>query len=335
VAVQAAVDGENLGTIGLRMRGGSGSFQRWGRKPKLKLDFNRFNPDGRLADRKALLLNNWGSDCTAKQEVLASEVYAHAGVAVSQAGYAELFVNGESWGLYVTVEDPNDDWLERVYGHDEGELFDGSYVWARWLPRFLDFGTGRDDTFDHEEGDGSRTRLTRVSEGVKASIDAGALTPELRDEVDWDAVHRLFAVEQWVGNEDAYVLNRNNYKVWFPNDGGMSLAAWDLDHTFRVPTNDLWSSVATWRDDPRGRLAIACYLDEDCEARQREVAREVADRMDEQDWEARLAELSSLVDGAVDVDTRTKCETEQTSTARADLEDWLPGASAALRDAWN
>lgn len=334
VPTTAALDGEDLGTIGLRLRGGSGSFQRWARKPKLKLDFNRYVDDTRLHGKKALSLNNANSDCSGMAEVLGSQVYSAAGVATSRMGYAQLFVNGEDWGLYVVVETQDDEWLEQTFGHNDGRLYDGSYRWTRWLPRFVDFGLGHDEDFDLKEGeDLGPADLTVVSDGVTTTLQTGQIPVALDDAVDWDAVHRQFAVEQWIGNDDTYVLLRNNYKVWLPDDGPMVSVAWDLDHTFRIPESDLWSSAAEWHA-PRGALAAACYADEACASRQAAVAHEVADELDATDWDARFDALLARIGPAVDGDPRRRCDDEGVDERRLAIGGWFTNASDDLRASW-
>ena len=63
VRADATIDGEWVGDIGVRMRGGIGSFSRFDHKPKLELDLNEYTGE-RFHGLESLSLNNMISDCS-------------------------------------------------------------------------------------------------------------------------------------------------------------------------------------------------------------------------------------------------------------------------------
>ena len=327
VTAEAVIDGEEVGPIGLKLRGGSGSFQGWDAKPKLKLDFNRVTGE-RFHGLEALSLNNAKMDCSAIGEAMAARVFAEAGVPTSRAGWAQLFVNGADYGLYLVVEPHDDRFLGRAFGDADATLYDGSYQWAGWLPYFLDFGQGRDDRFDQDEGpDVDFADIARISAGVVATLDTGERPPDLVEAVDWEAFHRFVATDQWLGNEDGYPTNRNNYHLVFPETGPMTVVPWDLDATFRQDDATAWT-------DPKGQLFAACLVDEACQTRHRDVAREIADVMDGLDWDGQFDAFLALTRVGVDGDPRRRCSDDDLAARRARIGEWGQDSGARLRSAW-
>ena len=75
------------------------------------------------------------------------------GIPTSRTGYAQLFVNGEDYGLYLVVESQDDRWLKRNFEDRSGNLYDGKYVYSGYWPTIVDFGKGLDHWFDLEEGE--------------------------------------------------------------------------------------------------------------------------------------------------------------------------------------
>lgn len=327
VAARAIVDGEDAGTVGLRLGGGSGSFRPWDDKPKLRLDF-RFVDDDRFHGLERLALNNGKMDCGSLGEALAARAFEAAGVPASRTGWAQVFVNGADYGLYVVVEVQDDRFLDRAFGDDDARLYDGSYRWAGWLPYFLDFGRGRDHRYVLEEGDDvGFADLVEVSDGVEGALRDDRLPERLVAAVDWDEVLRFAAVDQWLGVEDSYPTNRNNVSVVFPTGGPMALAPWDLDTAFREEDEREWSH-------PRGRLLEACQRDPRCRADWAAAVREVADALGAVDWDDELGVRLQTTREGVDGDPRSRCSPEELEERRARIGDWLPTAGSRLRAAW-
>lgn len=329
VRATVTIDGETLDDVGVRLRGGFGSFQRVGDKPKWGFDFNSFVADQRFVGRKALALNNADDDPSYLRDAAGHAVYAAAGLPETRTGFAQVFVNGEDRGLYSVVEPHDDQWLDRNFGEDEGNLYDGTYLQFSTTVKFLDFGVDRDELFDLEEGDEVLWADVRaVSEAVLASLEAGRVNVDLAARVDWDGVHRLWAAEQWLGNDDGYVGNRNNFRVYFPPGAPMRMAQWDMDGTFlEGPGGERWT-------EPMGRLAEVCLLDPDCVARHAELVDEVATAIDAAGLPALLEVAATTTASAAEDDPRGHCDPALVREERAAVLGWFESASEDLRAVW-
>ncbi len=69
------------------------------------------------------VLNNIYQDATYMKEYLSYEMMDYIGVDTPLYSYAAIYINGEYFGLYLMVEAPEEDFLDRVYGADYGELY--------------------------------------------------------------------------------------------------------------------------------------------------------------------------------------------------------------------
>jgi MYXO-CTERM domain-containing protein len=261
---QVVVDGESVGDVGVRLRGALGSFTSIDEKPKLELDFNEFSGE-RFHGLESLMLNNMREDCTSVREVAAYAAYAHAGVPTPRTGYAQVFVNGQDYGLYLVLEAEDDRFLKRTFSDRGGRLYDGKYAWGGFMLKTLDFDRGRDDWFDLEEGEPNDwLDIKRVSAEVANARETGVMGPDLWDDVDWERLIRQFVVEDFVGNEDGYLSFTNNYRLYFQPHGSMVMIPWDADATFVLSEQ---GQMIEPELEFNGALAEVCDADPDCRAR--------------------------------------------------------------------
>ncbi|MFT5683252.1 MAG: spore coat protein CotH [Myxococcota bacterium] len=196
-------DGEAIPLIGVRLRGKIGSFRELSGKPKFKLDFNQYVEDQRFYGLETLSLNNSVVDCSYLKEHIGYALFEAAGVPASRTGIARVSVNGSPYGLYTIIEVPDDRFLRRHYTDPSGNLYDGKYVWDGYNYTLLDFAEGNDTLFQLEEGtDVGHVDITEIS----STILEVALTPDYytgtSEVVDWPLLHRMWAVEQFIGQND-------------------------------------------------------------------------------------------------------------------------------------
>ncbi len=334
VRATAILDDEELGEISVRLRGGLGSFRRYDKKPKWLLDFNEYSGE-RYHGLEGLSLNNAVGDCSMIREVLVHSAFIEAGVPGSRSGYAQLFVNGADYGLYVVLETQDDRWLKRnedlgLVNDGDGNFYDGSYTQQTWWPVMLDFGMDRDELFDLEEGqDIGHADVRNISEGVILSEERGELVRSLELGVDWDELHGFLAAEQWAGSTDSYSKGANNYRIYFQPGGSMQMNGWDTDATFRASRPD----DETWRSSG-GALVQACWLSAACQADRARRALQVADDLEAIDWQARADELVESTQLGADEDPRGECDAPTRAEERERVRDWLGDASERLRTSW-
>ena len=93
-----------------------------GLKHSLNLSFDFAHPDQQLGGYKTLNLLNSNNDATFVRTVLYSEIARHY-LPVARTNYMRVVINGESWGVYINVQQFNKDFLREWFKESKG---------ARW-----------------------------------------------------------------------------------------------------------------------------------------------------------------------------------------------------------
>lgn len=112
--------------VGIRLKGGRGSFRPLTGKAAFKIKFNHSVKGQTFLGLKTLTLNNMVQDPSMLHEALAYEAFRAASIAAPRTGYAYVRVNGEDYGLYLNVETLDDVALPRWF-EATGHLYEGAY----------------------------------------------------------------------------------------------------------------------------------------------------------------------------------------------------------------
>jgi hypothetical protein len=328
-----SLDGVALARVGVRLRGKIGSFRPLTGKPKFKLDFNEYVDDQRLWGLEGISLNNMVVDCSAMKEVLAYRVFPAIGVAAPRAAYARVWVNGDDYGLYLLLETPDDRFLKRAWDEPDGNLYDGKYVWyPDGSYTLLDFAEGHDHLYQLEEGeDVGHADISSVSAALAAGWGSPTFLATTGAVLEWPQVLREWTGEQFVGSNDGYALNKNNYRVYFnPAHGRAELVPWDFDYSF-LQDSDWGRSWAS----PYGNLAYACRLDPACTAAWQGIVAEALPAIEALDLPGLAAQVDALTWDATLADPRRECPAEAIRPSRDHVNAWVVDRLAYMRAFWS
>jgi len=212
-----------------------GQWSRSWPKKSLKISF----PDGKLFQgQRTLNLNSAWRDPAFVREPLAYHVYAICGVPVPRSRMVRLNVNGQFHGLYVEVEQPNQEFLKRM-GLKGGTLIKAISDSVR--PNQSDErDLGSESIFgQHYE---AHTHKTNALRQLKQFCHELACTPDAQaffsNHVDVDRYINYLAATVLTQNWDCY--NKNHYLV-YDGEGSQKwlVVPWDLDRTF----GDHWNQT--------------------------------------------------------------------------------------------
>ena len=117
------IDGVVVSQVGVRKKGFIGSVVST--RPSLKVKFDEYVSGQSFAGLEGLTLNNNNQDQALLQQFLAYDLYTRAGVPAPQTSFARVRVNGEDLGVYTRVETIDKAFLRRVFGNDNGVLYEG------------------------------------------------------------------------------------------------------------------------------------------------------------------------------------------------------------------
>jgi spore coat protein CotH len=219
---------------------------------KIKLD--EFVPGQKYGSLQRVTLNNMTTDYTQSKEVIVYDLLHQQSQLASLCSYARVTLNGDPWGLYANVESVDDEWAQRRFEDDSGNLW-GTGVGGG---DFTDTGLYRGG-FVLKSGEGDLTQLA----AIKATLDAyaGDFFGELDPVVNTAQFLDYWAWCATVGNYDGYPFHLNDVIMYEdPEDERrMTFAPWGTDETWDQYeyTGQTWNVVY-------GRLATACMADAAC-----------------------------------------------------------------------
>src|SRR6185436_15375451 len=123
VTAKLTVDGKTYPDIGVKFRGMSSfGMVGEGRKRSLNLSLDFVHKDQQIGGYRTLNLLNSHEDPTFLRSVLFYDI-AREYIAAPKANFVRVVINGESWGVYVNVEQFNKDFVQEWFNTRKG---------ARW-----------------------------------------------------------------------------------------------------------------------------------------------------------------------------------------------------------
>jgi spore coat protein H len=215
-------DGKVYEGVKVRARG---SWSRSWPKKSLKLLFDHQNP---FRGHHSLNLNSGWRDPAFVREVLAYRVFAACGVPASEAQMVRLQVNGRFRGLYVEVEQPDKEFLNRR-NFKGGVLYKAAShsrdADERELP----------DEGAFKEAYTKETRKTETYHDLAAFCHELAIAPSgsafFNEHLDIEEYINYLAATALIQNWDGF--NKNHYLVYDSQGSGKwRVIPWDLDRTF-------------------------------------------------------------------------------------------------------
>ncbi|MCF8536064.1 MAG: CotH kinase family protein [Rhodoluna sp.] len=231
--VQGELESDQI-TIGLRLKG-STSLQPLKQKPSMRIQFNWGDAlkGQRFLGLKNMTLHSLTQDNSLVHELGAYKLYNAMGVVAPSTGWAEVFVNGKSKGVYLNVETPDDIFLSKRFKDPTQHLFEGQ-AFADLKPG-NDSGGESDGKFTVDEGwatTPNKADLTALIEA--ANVEAPkAWWDGLAKRIDRTSMVKMFAVDNFLGHWDGYsgpIIN--NYFLRSNSKSVFTFLPWGADQTF-------------------------------------------------------------------------------------------------------
>ncbi len=229
IPADLVVNGEKqLESVGVRYKGNSSYFAADKKKP-FKISTDEFIDGQDLWGYDTFNLNNAFMDPTFVREKICYDIFRHY-MPASHCGFVELYINGDYWGVYNSVEEVNKDFLDEWFSSDGGNLYKGDPKGnLNW------YGSDRAPyksqyEKDTNESEDDWTDLVNFIDILNNSTELSADLPSLLniDKALWYlALNNLFV------NLDSYIYSGHNYYLY--NDPGSErfvLFPWDLNESF-------------------------------------------------------------------------------------------------------
>ena len=142
---------ESVDSIGFRLRGNT---SRDSQKKSFKISFNTFIHGREFYGVDKLNLNGEHNDPSIIRSKLCWDLFKEIGMKASRASYAEVYINNKYYGLYISVEHIDDEFLKKNYSDDSGNL------WKCLYPADLHFLGSNPDYYKLSFGDRPVYELT-------------------------------------------------------------------------------------------------------------------------------------------------------------------------------
>jgi hypothetical protein len=237
VPATLTVDGKTYPGVGIHFRGMSSYMMvRAGKKRSLNVSIDFTRKKQRLNGYKTLNLLNSHEDGSFLSAVLYSHI-ARIFIPAPKANFVRVVINGENWGVYVSQQQFNKDFIQENFRTSKG---------ARWKVRGSPMGQGGldyagDDIAEYkrryEMKDGTDEdwqaliKLCKTLSETPADQLEAALAPML----DIDSTLWFLALDCALINSDGYWIRASDYYLYRDKEGKFHLIPGDMNEAFRAP----------------------------------------------------------------------------------------------------
>jgi hypothetical protein len=238
VPVELSVDGKVYSDVGVHFRGAS-SFMMVGEgyKRSLNLSLDFVHKDQRLLGYRTLNLLNSHDDPTFLRTILYSQI-AQGYLPTPQANLVRVVINGESWGIYVNVQQFNKDFTKEYFNSTQGTRWkvpgrpngDAGLTWLGSDPAEYK----RRYEIKSKDDDASWNRLIELCR-VLEQTPARQLESALKPLLDVDSTLKFLALENALINNDGYWIRASDYHLYLDVQGRFHPVAHDINETFSRP----------------------------------------------------------------------------------------------------
>lgn len=231
------IDGEVFSSVGLRAKGNNSLrlVNEYGlERYSLKIEFDHFQDGNTYYGLDKLSLDSSYQDNSYMKNYLAYDMMDYMGVPSPLCSYVWVTVNGEDWGLFLAVEEPEEAFARRNYGADHGKLYKPDYrsLEAENRDVALQYTTedpaDYDNIFRNAKFESNAEDQARLIGALK-TLSEGT---DLESAVNVDEVLRYFTVQVFVVNLDSYLGRTGHNYFLYEEDGIISMLPWDYNLAF-------------------------------------------------------------------------------------------------------
>lgn len=235
---QNAYINETVDSIGFRLRGNT---SRNAQKKSFKVSFNSFISGREFYGVDKLNLNGEHNDPSIIRSKLCFDHYKTIGVTASRSNHVEVYINGQYYGLYISVEHIDDEFLDKNFADDSGNL------WKCLYPADLNYLGNDPNTYKNlnnngrpayelttNESQADFTKLVRLI-SILNNTPISSLADSLESVIVVPEVLKYFAMNILIGEWDDYWSLMNNYYLYHePTKDIFHLIPYDYDNTFGI-----------------------------------------------------------------------------------------------------
>ncbi len=233
---------ETMENIGFRLRGNT---SRWSQKKSFKVSFNSFEAGRKFYGLEKMNLNGEHNDPTIARARICWEWLRQAGIPAPRSAHAQVYINGNYYGLYIIVEHVDEEFVKSRFGNKDGNLYkclypaDLAYINANPNAYKLTSGGRRVyDLITNKETDDYSDLAHFIS--ALNNTPASSLECEIEKVFNLNNYLKIMALDIITGNWDGYIYNKNNFYLYHNTETGrFEYIPYDLDNTFGIDWFDV------------------------------------------------------------------------------------------------
>ncbi len=249
--------GRTLTNTGVRFKGNGTFLSAVGNyKRPLKLDLNKHVKGQKLGGVAKMNLGNLLAENSMLTDTMGYEFYREAGVPTIRTAFARVLLSIEgrfderALGLYLLVEDPDEDWAKEAVGTRgvavfkpvTSELF--HYLGDNWQAYETEYNAKTDVSTEQQQRVIELARLCSEADDTEFGKKIGEFV-DLPEFATW------LACETTLANYDGFYTTGQNYLMYLdPRSNRFGFSPWDLDHSWGefpfVGTADQREHASIW-----------------------------------------------------------------------------------------
>lgn len=262
---------DSIETVGLRFRGNT---SRSSNKKSFSLSFNTFVTKGSFLGLEKMDLNGEHNDPSVIRSKLCWDLCRSIGIPAPRANHILLYINDVFWGVYINVEQIDEEFAKLRFGNKKGNLYKCLYpadlTYRSKNPNDYKFTVGTRRAYElktNEDIDDYTDLCTFID--VLNNTPLASLPAELEKVLNIETLLKIMVFDVFTANWDGPFYNKNNFYLYKNTaTGKFELIPYDLDNTFGIDWFNIdWASrsVYLWshQSEPRPLysriLAIPAY----------------------------------------------------------------------------
>ena len=233
VPATLTVDGKVFKDVGVRFRGNSSYFiVPAGRKRSMNVSLDFVHENQNLGGYRTFNLLNANQDPSFLRSVLYNHI-AREYLPAPKANFVRVVINGESWGVYPSVQQFNKDFARDFYGTPDGARWKAPPQGRGGLQYQGDDPAPYKRAFEIKSKDdpaawAALVNLARVLNTTPPDQLEAALTPIL----DIDETLKFLAVDVALVNGDGYWMRASDFSLFRDPKGRFHITTHDANETF-------------------------------------------------------------------------------------------------------
>jgi spore coat protein CotH len=248
---------DTIPVVGLRIRGNT---SRQSGKKSFKISFNTFNTRQSFFGLEKMNLNGEHNDPSIIRSKLYWDLAKSFGIPAPRSNHILLYINNIFWGVYINVEQIDEEFADLRFGNKKGNLYKCLY------PADLTYRSGNSN--DYKFLAGSRRVYELQTNEIEDNysdiahfIDILNNTPILKLSEELDKVInvgtllKILVLDVFAANWDGPFFNKNNFYLYKNTvTGKFELIPYDTDNTFGIDWFNIdWAARSIYEWSPQGQ----------------------------------------------------------------------------------